>query len=141
MAGKKQWALDPNAGGRTVPPTLKKETKRRIEAYAAKHYEGQYERIDVRFRGVFCYIDAYQEPNLPPSWPLDRPEETRAQAIERIRQTPIHLCRLRFFDPDRWSLAFYKYSDSVYAPAIFPSGQWFGTPEEGFDVGALYLQA
>jgi hypothetical protein len=27
-----------------------------------------------------------------------------------------------------------------YELAIFPSGDFFGTPEEGFDVGAVYLQ-
>jgi hypothetical protein len=27
-----------------------------------------------------------------------------------------------------------------YEPAVFPSGDFFGTPEEEFDVGAVYLQ-
>lgn len=27
-------------------------------------------RLDIRFRGQFCYIDAYTEPELPgPNWP------------------------------------------------------------------------
>ena len=65
--------------------------------------------------------------------------ESREEYIERLRNFPIHLCRLRHFNTDRWSLAFYAYSHERYEPCIFPGGDWFGTPEEGFDVGAQYL--
>jgi hypothetical protein len=50
-----------------------------------------------------------------------------------------HLCRLRHCGQDRWSIAFYKYSDERYEPSFFASGEQVGTPEEGFDVGAVYL--
>jgi len=33
--------------------------------YAAKHYSGKFTRIDVRFHGALCYIDAYLEPDVP----------------------------------------------------------------------------
>ncbi|MGL4552708.1 MAG: hypothetical protein ACRC33_16155, partial [Gemmataceae bacterium] len=75
---------------------------------------------DVRFRGALCYVDAFTEAG-------DDAE-------------PLHLCRLRFFTTDRWSLAFYTYSNERYEPCYFRNGTFFGTPEEGLDVGAVYLQ-
>jgi hypothetical protein len=38
-----------------------------------------------------------------------------------------------------WSLAFYTYSKEEYEPCIFPSGAFFGTPEEGLEIGGIYL--
>ncbi len=81
----------------------------------------------------------YKEPVLekgdPPKWM----KETREEYIERLRNTPTHLCRLRHFDINRWSVAFYTYSDEKYSPCVFPNGDWFGTIEEAFDIGAVYL--
>lgn len=133
------WVFDPQAGGVKVPKLVQERTTRRILAHAEKHYKGKYTRLDVRFRGALCYIDAYVEPDLAPGWPPKDHPETRAQMLERLRTTPLHLCRLRHFTEDRWSVAFYTYSHMKYEPAIFPSGEWFGTPEEGLDVGAMYL--
>jgi len=45
-----------------------------------------------------------------------------------------------FFGHGEWSVAFYTYSHERYEPTVFGSGQLLGTPEEGFDVGAVYLQ-
>lgn len=131
------WVFDPQSGGVNVPPRLREETTRRLLVHAEKHYAGKYARLDIRFKGPFCYIDAYTEPN-PSVRPFDR-SESQAQYLERLRNTPIHLCRLRHFGPDRWSLAFYTYSTDRYVPAVFSSGEWFGTPEEGLDVGAVHL--
>ena len=36
-------------------------------------------------------------------------------------------------------MAFFTYSHERYEPCFFPSGKQFGTPEEAFDVGAVYL--
>ncbi len=60
----------------------------------------------------------------------------------KVRAVSItHLCRLRFFgDEERWGFAFYTYSNERYQLAAFPSGEFFGTPEEAFDVSAgVYL--
>ncbi|PYO57360.1 MAG: hypothetical protein DMD83_09565 [Candidatus Rokuibacteriota bacterium] len=38
-------------------------------------------------------------------------------------------------------MAFYTYSNERYEPCTFPNGTFHGTPEEAFDVGAVYLQA
>ena len=61
--------------------------------------------------------------------------------IERLRTTPVHLCRLRYFgNEDEWSLAFFTYSNEKYSPCVFETGSFFGTPEQAFDVGAMYLR-
>ena len=132
------WVYNPHAGGVKIPEREKEPTKQRILAHAAKHYAGKYTRLDIRFKGVFCYIDAYTEPSLPRGRWTD-PTESREQHIERLRNTPTHLCRLRHFTADRWSVAFYTYSHEAYEPTFMASGEDNGTPEEGFDVGAVYL--
>jgi hypothetical protein len=63
--------------------------------------------------------------------------------LERLRNTPTHLCRLRYFgDEEGWGFAFYTYSNSRYELAVLPSGDFFGPPEEAFHVSAtMYLSA
>jgi len=58
-----------------------------------------------------------------------------------VRNTPEHLCRLRYFgDEERWGFAFYAYSSEKYELAMFPSGDLYGTPEEAFETAAgVYL--
>ncbi len=56
----KVWVNDPHSGGVKIPEKVKQRTKQRILAYAEQHYAGKYIRIDVRFKGHFCYIDAYK---------------------------------------------------------------------------------
>lgn len=73
----KQWVFDPGSGGVKIPDAVKTRTAARIRRYAEEHYAGQYIRLDIRFRGHFCYIDAYTEPKVlenwpPPGWPEPR---------------------------------------------------------------------
>jgi len=134
------WVFDPHSGGSKVPPRLQEETRKRILAHAEKNYKGTYTRLDVRFRGPFCYIDAYTEPEAPEDWPPPGITESREAYIERLRNTPTHLVRLRYFaGHDKWSVAFFAYSSMKYEPAVYDNGSWLGTPEEGFDIGAVYL--
>lgn len=123
-----------------IPPAVREQTERRIQAHAEKHYKGKYLRLEIRFRGALCYIDAYQEPDVPPGWPPKSWKISRKEFLEQQRNTPIHLCRLRYFVEDRWSLAFFTYSNEQYTPAVFATGSFFGTPEEAFDIGATYLK-
>jgi hypothetical protein len=102
-----------------IRPTVRQRTEQRIQAYAEAHYRGSYTRLDIRFRGALCYIDAYVK---------DEPE------------VPLHLCRLRHFSEDRWSMAFYTYSNEKYEPSLFANGTFLGTPEEAFEIGAIYLR-
>ena len=133
------WVYDPHSGGVKIPKRVQERTRQRILAYAEAHYAGTYLRIDVRFRGPFCYIDAYREPYVTPPPPGSR--ESREEFLERLRNTPTHLGRLRYFgNEESWSYAFYTYSHERYEPCVLDSGKFQGTPEEGFATGAVYLR-
>jgi len=139
---RKMWVYDPQSGGVKIPRKIQPRLRQRILEHAEKHYAGKYNRIEVRFRGQFCYIDAYIEPYVPEDYDPNLYGESREEHIERLRDTPTHLCRLRYFgDEDRWSMAFYTYSHETYEPCIFDSGNWEGTPEGAFDTSAVYLNA
>ena len=88
------WVFNPHSGGVKVPESLKEPTRRRILAHAERHYAGRYARLDIRFKGAPCYIDAYMEPKTR-GRPWTATGETREQFVERLRSTPTHLCRLR----------------------------------------------
>ena len=133
------WVRDPHSGGAKIPEALKAETTRRLLAHAAKHYAGMYSRLDIRFRASFCYIDAYKEPH-PQAKPWSGSGETLAAFRERMRSTPTHLCRLRYCGQNQWSVAFFTYSHEKYEPCMTKNGSFYGTPEDGLDVGAIYLQ-
>ncbi len=133
------WVFDPHSGGSKIPDAIRRATIDRLERHAAAQFAGRYKSLDIRFRGSLCYIDAFTEPEEPSESLLKAIGETGDEYMKRVRATPIHLCRLRYFSPDRWSLAFYTYSNEKYEPSFFANGTFFGTPEEGLDVGAVYL--
>lgn len=141
MASKRQWVFAPDSGGVRIAEGVKARTVARIERFAAEHFAGRYTRLDIRFRGQFCYIDAYTEPPLGQNWPpADRPE-SREEYLARLRDGPTHLCRLRYFgNEEGWGFAFYTYSNERYELAVFPSGEFFGPPEEAFRAASVYLQ-
>ncbi|MDJ0573457.1 MAG: hypothetical protein QNJ53_31070 [Pleurocapsa sp. MO_192.B19] len=136
------WVRDPNSGGVKISEKVRDRVKQRILQYAETHYSGKYIRLDVRFRSHFCYIDAYKEPYLAPDFPPPDFPESRAEYLERLRNSPIHLCRLRYFgDENAWSFAFYAYSNEKYKLSVFNNGDFYGTPEEAFELSAIYLQS
>ena len=45
-----------------------------------------------------------------------------------------------FGDEQRWSMAFYTYSNEKYEPCFFNNSTFHGTPEEAFDTAAVYSQ-
>ena len=138
---QKMWVYDPHSGGVKIPEPVRQRVQDRILAYAEEHYSGKYTRIDVRFRGQLCYIDAYTEPCVPADLDMSAFGESREAYIERLRNTPTHLCRLRYFgDEESWSMAFYTYSHMKYEPCYFNNGTFHGTPEEAFETSAVYLQ-
>ncbi len=100
-----RWVYNPHTGGKAIPPEVKSRTEQRIREYGAMRHAGKFIRIDVRFRGALCYIDACTEPDIPAD--AKPPEgETRDQWLDRLRTTPQPLCRIRYFgDADRWSFA------------------------------------
>lgn len=141
MGAKKIWMRHPDAGGVKIQPAVRARVTERINRHAQARYAGKFARMDIRFRGVFCYIDAYTEPEEPSAELLKITGETREHYLERMRAMPTHLCRLRYFgDEEAWGLAFYTYSNERYEFCVFHSGSFFGPVEEGFDVGAVYLR-
>jgi hypothetical protein len=136
------WVFDPHSGGTKIPSRVKESIKQRILDYAGKQYAGKYNQIDVRFRGQFCYIDAYIEPFVPEQ---DFDEKlygcNREARIEFLRTVPTHLCRLRYNgNIEKLTVAFYTYSNEKYEPSMYRNGTFFGTPEEAFEISAVYLQ-
>ena len=57
----RMWVYNPHSGGKKAPPAVQERIRDRILKHAAKKYAGRYDRIDVRFRGALCYVDAYVE--------------------------------------------------------------------------------
>jgi hypothetical protein len=133
--------FNPGAGGKKIPEYKHEVIRDRIVKYAEENYSGKFERIDVRFRGKHCYIDAYIEPDDPGADPVPFTGESRDEYMERLRSIPTHLCRLLYVgDDEAWGLAFYTYSNEKYEVSMYPNGSFEGTPEEAFEVGAMYLQ-
>jgi len=137
MSARGQWVFDPNVGGKKIPETVERDIEKRIHAVANEQYSGRYKRLDIRFRGQFCYIDAYTEPRISENWPPQGWPETREEYLERMRNTPVHLCRLRYFGNDKWGFAFYTYSNEKYELSVYPNGQFIGSPEEAFLTSAM----
>jgi hypothetical protein len=131
------WVFDPHSGGVKMSEQVRKRTVERIERYAAEHFAGLYTRLDIRFRGALCYIDASTEPDEPSESLLRATGQTREEYEAAHRATPLHLCRLRHFAEDRWSMAFYTYSNERYEPCVFRNGTFIGTLE----VSGGYLRA
>lgn len=137
---KRVWVYSPHTGGVKIPAAVRERTERRIRAYAEAHHAGKFTRLDIRFRGALCYIDAYREPDKPTAALLRALKETREEYCERLRSTPIRMCRLRYLGrDDAWSMAFYTYSHERYEPCLFGHGSSTGTPEQAFDIGSVYL--
>ena len=136
----RRWVRDPHAGGTKIPHAVRQRIEQRVRAYAEAEHGGQFTRLGIRFRGVFCYIDAYTEPVDPSPEVLRITGETREEHLQRLREAPLHLCRLRYFGhEDAWSLAFYTYGHERYEPCTFDDGSSHGTPEDAFEIGAVYL--
>lgn len=132
--------FNPNAPGIKIPGALKKTITDRICRHAEARCAGKYQRLDIRFRGDCCYIDAYLDPPTPSPELCALRGESAEEFRERQAKIPLHLCRLRFYgDLESWGLAFYTYSHERYELSMFPSGEFRGTLEEGFDVGSVYL--
>jgi hypothetical protein len=136
----KQWTFDPDSGGKKIPADVQEDVQRPIQALAEQEFSGKYTRIEVRFKNQFCYIDSYEEPVLTEGWPPADWSETREEYAERLRNTPTHLCRLRYFGEDQWGFAFYTYSHEKYELSMYDDGQFIGTPERAFLISAnVYL--
>jgi hypothetical protein len=102
----------------TISLQFQETIREKILAHVLKQSLPARYQIEIHFKSQFCYIDAHEEGEID----------------------PIHLCRLGFRgDLEKWDLAFYTYSTEKYQACAFPHGEWQGTPEEGLEVGLMYL--
>ena len=132
---------DPNTRGVKMPQSVQERTRERILRYAESNYAGKYTRIEVRFRAQLCYIDAYTEPNVSDYYPSPVFAESQEEYLERLRTTPTHLCRLRYFgNENAWSFAFCTYSNERYEVSFLNTGSFYGTPEEAFETSSVYIE-
>lgn len=69
-----------------MPEAVRAGLKRRLEAHVAAHWKDRCREVQVRFRGVFAYVDALPVRHFFTSGLI---AEQRAQ----IEATPTHLCR------------------------------------------------
>ena len=140
MAPRGTQVFDPNSGGAKILPGVQADVEKRVRALAEKEFKGKYTRLEIRFKGQFCYMDAYTEPILTEGWPPKDWPESRDAYAERLRNTPVHLCRLRYFGDDQWGFAFYTYSQEKYELSMYDDGQFTGSPERAFRISAkVYL--
>lgn len=137
MSTRRQWVFDPGSGGKKIPKEVQEDIEKRIHLIAREQFKGSYTRLEIHFRSQFCYIDAYTEPRISENWPPPDWPESREEYLERLRNTPVHLCRLRYFGDDQWGFAFYTYSNEKYELSVYPDGKFIGTPEEAFITSAM----
>jgi hypothetical protein len=55
--------------GKNIPLATQKIVEKRIQKVAKEQFQEHYVRPDIRFRGQFCYIDAYTELKTSENWP------------------------------------------------------------------------
>lgn len=109
------WCLDPHSGGKKIPPEFYPSLVARAAAYKLPdRSQGKFE-LKLRFKNQFCYLDSLEDGKLCP------------------------LGRFRYFNPDKWSVAFFTYSNDRYQPCFFNDGTWFGSFEQAIDVCSVYL--
>jgi hypothetical protein len=110
------WYFNPHTGGKKIPPAMHCKLVAQANACAAKREWYPKYQLKLRFRNQFCYLDAFEEGKE--SFPIGR---------------------LRYFSEDRWSLAFYTYSNESYQPCLFLNDEWFGTIKQAIDVCEGYM--
>ena len=106
------WVYDPHSGGNKIPPKIKDEICAQVTAYMRTRPWYPSIRLHLRFRSQFCYVDTIEDGDK--------------------RHFP--LCRLRYFDKDRWSLALFTYSNEQYEPCFFSKGKMDGTIEAALKI-------
>ena len=110
------WYFSPQTGGTKIPSEIHAKITAQANAYANTRPWSEKFQLQLRFKSQFCYLDILEKDG-----------------------TISPIGRLRYFQPDRWSLAFYTYSSNRYQPCVFATGEWFGTIEKAIDVCEVYM--
>lgn len=111
------YVYDPQSGGNKIPPQTHEAICKQAEAFAKARPWYPRIQLKLRFKNQFCYVDTIEEGD------------------ERL----FPLCRLRYFDKARWSLALFTYSNDRYSPSLFSDGKWEGTFDAALDVCAPFI--
>ena len=94
---KKYWVYDPQSGGVTIPKAQIDAIKARIISHMNKIAPDVI--VGIKFKSQFCYLNTVEDGHIMP------------------------ICRMRHFDINRWSFAFYTYSNETYQPCLPLSGK------------------
>ena len=106
------YVYDPQSGGNKIPSRNHEAICKQAEAFACARPWHPRTQLKLRFKNQFCYIDTVEEGD----------------------ERSFPLCRLRYFDQDKWSLALFTYSNDRYSPSPFLDGKWEGTMEAALAV-------
>lgn len=109
------WVLDPHSGGKKIPPDLFASLTKRLATYKKAQFPHAKSELKMRFKNQFCYLESEEDGK---SFPLGR---------------------LRYFNPDRWSVAFFSYSNEKYQPCFLDTGNGFGSFEQALNACSLCL--
>jgi hypothetical protein len=112
----KVWCINPQSGGTKIPPDNYSLILAQAAAHEIKQAWYPEFKLKLRFKGQFCYLDGFKE-----------------------GKEPFPIGRLRYFQGNEWTLAFYTYSNERYEPCVFQNGDWFGTLENAINICSMYL--
>lgn len=110
------WYYLPHSGGAKIPPQIHDSLRSKVHAYEKTRPWYPKYKLNLRFKGQFCYIDACED-----------------------GKKPFPLGRARYFSENNWSLAYYTYSNERYEPCLLPSGKDSGTLELSLQICETYL--
>ena len=111
------WVFDPQSGGVKIPPQTYDAICKKAEIFANTRAWHPKIQLKLRFKSQFCYVDTVEEGD--------------------IRLLP--LCRLRYFNQDRWSFAIFTYGNERYEPCWLPGGKCDGTFEAALEVCEQFI--
>lgn len=106
------YVYDAQSGGNKIPPQTHDAICKQAGSFARARSWYPRIQLKLRFKNQFCYVGTIEEGD------------------ERL----FPLCRLRYFDKDRWSLALFTYSNERYSPSLFSDGKWEGRFEAALEV-------
>jgi len=109
------WYYNPHTGGHKISPSDQEKALSDAKAFEEKASWYPKYHLQLRFKGQFCYIDAIEGSD-----------------------SPMPLCRLRYLQDQKWSMAYFTYSNDKYTPCMI-NGNHTGTLAAAIAVCEGYL--
>jgi len=110
------WIKDNSPDEEKISVKDYEKIKKQIEAYSTKKSWHNSHKLQLRFKGKFCYVDDLEKDgSVSP------------------------LGRLRYYGTNKWSIDFFTYSDERYKPCALRNGSLIGSIEKCIDVCEIYL--